>query len=73
MTEEERLKAMRDYTEAQWKSKQEEMAHDTRVNFQGGKSNKKANVPEGEPPHGYICYRCGKKGKSTSHVERVHC
>ena len=20
------------------------------------------NVPEGEPPHGYICYRCGKKG-----------
>ena len=26
------------------------------------KSGKRANVPEGEPPHGYVCYRCGKKG-----------
>jgi hypothetical protein len=25
-------------------------------------------VPEGEPPHGYICYRCGKKGK---HLFRI--
>lgn len=62
MTEEEKLKAMRDYTDAQWQQKQEEMAHDTRVSFTGGKPTKRANVPEGEPPHGYICYRCGKKG-----------
>ena len=29
-----------------------------------GKPNqgKPTNVPEGEPPHGYVCYRCGNKG-----------
>lgn len=64
MTEEERFKAMLQLTDAQWQQKQEEMSHETRVPMQGGKSfPKKANVPEGEPPHGYICYRCGKKGR----------
>jgi len=68
-TEEERLKAMFQLTGAQWQQKQEEMSHETRVPMQGGKPfQKKANVPEGEPPHGYICYRCGKKGKAT----RIH-
>lgn len=64
MTEEEKLKAMLQLTGAQWQQKQEEMSHETRVHLQGAKPfNKKVNVPEGEPPHGYICYRCGKKGE----------
>lgn len=62
-TEEERVKAMFSLNTAQWQQKQEEMANETRVPIQGQKPfNKKQNVPEGEPPHGYICYRCGKKG-----------
>lgn len=28
----------------------------------GGNSKKPANVPDHEPPNGYICYRCGNKG-----------
>jgi protein MPE1 len=66
MTEKERLEAMFKFTDAQWQQKQEEMAHETKVHFQGTKPRQKANVPEGEPPHGYICYRCGKKGTSKS-------
>ncbi|KAK7887419.1 Protein mpe1 [Exophiala xenobiotica] len=62
MTEEERLKAMLQFTDAQWQQKQEEMSHEARVPMTGKPFNKKANIPEGEPPHGYICYRCGKKG-----------
>ena len=62
MTEQERLDAMFKFTDAQWQQKQEEMSHAERVPMQGGKPMKRANVPEGEPPHGYICYRCGKKG-----------
>ncbi|OAP54797.1 hypothetical protein AYL99_11245 [Fonsecaea erecta] len=62
MTEQEKLQAMLQFTDAQWQQKQEEMSHETRVPMQGKPFAKKANVPEGEPPHGYICYRCGKKG-----------
>ncbi|KIW74115.1 hypothetical protein Z517_12525 [Fonsecaea pedrosoi CBS 271.37] len=62
MTEQEKLQAMLQFTDAQWQQKQEEMSHETRVPMQGKPFNKKANIPEGEPPHGYICYRCGKKG-----------
>jgi protein MPE1 len=69
MTEQERLDAMFKLTDAQWQEKQEEMSHAQRVQFQGGKPTKRANIPEGEPPHGYICYRCGKKGK----LLRAHC
>lgn len=62
-TEEERVKALFSLTTAQWQQKQEEMANETRVHIPGSKPfNKKQNVPDGEPPHGYICYRCGKKG-----------
>jgi len=69
MTEQERLQAMLKFTDAQWKQKQEEMSHEARVPIQGSKPFiKRANIPEGEPPHGYICYRCGKKGKRTHGV-----
>ena len=60
-TEEERLKAMFSLGQAQWQQKQEEMSHDTRVPISGMR-NPKRNVPEGDPPQGYVCYRCGKKG-----------
>ncbi|RMZ81657.1 hypothetical protein DV737_g2408, partial [Chaetothyriales sp. CBS 132003] len=62
MTEQERLQAMFKLQDAQWQQTQENMSHETRVPLQGGKPMKRGNVPEGEPPHGYICYRCGKKG-----------
>ena len=70
-TEEEKLKAMLQFTDAQWQQKQEEMSHETRVHIQGKSFNKKANVPEGEPPHGYICYRCGKKGTQSRPIPMV--
>ncbi len=73
MTEEEKLKAMLQFTDAQWQQKQEEMSHETRVHIQGRSLNKKANVPEGEPPHGYICYRCGKKGTLLFILFRIRC
>jgi protein MPE1 len=73
MTEQERLDAMFKLTDAQWQEKQEEMSHAQRVQFQGGKPMKRANIPEGEPPHGYICYRCGKKGKFLhTHCINIH-
>lgn len=73
MTEEEKLKAMLQLTGAQWQQKQEEMSHETRVHLQGAKPfNKKINVPEGEPPHGYICYRCGKKGECCRQTAHQH-
>ena len=63
-TEEERMAAIMQMGEQQWQQKQQEMANETRVPIMGGKGfqKKPANVPEGDPPHGYICYRCGKKG-----------
>ena len=69
MTEQQKLEAMFKFTEGDWARKQEEMSHETRVPMQGPRPNKKANVPEGEPPHGYICYRCGKKGTFTTNIQ----
>ena len=67
LSEEEKLKVMMKMTDAQWRQTQEEMSHDARINVPGQKGvAKKANIPEGEPPHGYVCFRCGEKGKSPS-------
>lgn len=64
MSEEDRIKAMLKMTDAQWQAQQEDMSHDTRIGIAGqGKFTKNIKVPEGEPPHGYVCYRCKKKGK----------
>ncbi|KAI1332682.1 DWNN domain-containing protein [Xylariaceae sp. FL0255] len=60
LTEEERLKAMFQAETSNWTAQQEEMSHKTAVYKPGGK--KPANVPDHEPPNGYICYRCGQKG-----------
>ncbi|KAL9106509.1 MAG: hypothetical protein Q9227_008488 [Pyrenula ochraceoflavens] len=59
-TEEERMAAFLNLKDEQWKEKQQEMANQKPVYY--NKGGKRANVPEGEPPHGYVCYRCGKKG-----------
>ena len=66
-TEEERAAAVLRLGEEQWKQDQQEMANAQRVPMSFNKNTqKKANIPEGEPPHGYICYRCGKKGTISS-------
>ncbi|KAI0134544.1 MPE1 protein [Xylariales sp. AK1849] len=60
LTEEEKLAAMFQVQSDQWTAQQEEMANQTPVYKPGAK--KPANVPDHEPPNGYICYRCGQKG-----------
>ncbi|KAI0383188.1 DWNN-domain-containing protein [Hypomontagnella monticulosa] len=60
MTEEEKMKAMFQAQSDQWTVQQEEMSHQTAVYKPGAK--KPANVPDHDPPNGYICYRCGQKG-----------
>lgn len=59
-TEEEKMMAMFAAQGEQWKTQQEEMSHQTPVFRPGAK--KAANVPDHEPPNGYVCHRCGEKG-----------
>lgn len=42
-----------------------DLISEQRVPFGASKGfpKKNINVPEGEPPRGYVCYRCGKKGE----------
>ncbi|OTB09007.1 hypothetical protein M426DRAFT_50994 [Hypoxylon sp. CI-4A] len=60
LTEEEKMMAMFQAQSDQWSAQQEEMSHQTAVYKPGAK--KPANVPDHDPPNGYICYRCGQKG-----------
>jgi protein MPE1 len=60
LTEEEKMMAMFQAESDQWTAQQEEMSQKTAVYKPGAK--KPANVPDHEPPNGYICYRCGQKG-----------
>ncbi|GAW12953.1 hypothetical protein ANO14919_023260 [Xylariales sp. No.14919] len=60
LTEEEKMLAMFQAESDQWTAQQEEMSQKTAVYKPGTK--KPANVPDHEPPNGYICYRCGQKG-----------
>ncbi|KFY03775.1 hypothetical protein O988_01228 [Pseudogymnoascus sp. VKM F-3808] len=64
MTEEERMAAMFQAQNEQWSAQQDEMANQTPIARSG--PNKKGgpppNVPDHEPPTGYVCYRCGEKG-----------
>lgn len=63
MTEEQRMAAMFQAQSEQWSAQQEEMAHQTPVfRPSGNKKGPPTNVPDHEPPAGYICYRCGEKG-----------
>ncbi|EFX03721.1 retinoblastoma-binding protein [Grosmannia clavigera kw1407] len=60
MTEDEKLAAMFAAQSEQWNAQQEEMSHQTPI-FKPG-TRRPANVPDHDPPQGYICYRCGEKG-----------
>jgi protein MPE1 len=60
ITEEERMAAMFAAQSEQWSAQQEELSHQTPVFKPGAK--RPANVPDHDPPNGYICYRCGNKG-----------
>ncbi|EQL00528.1 hypothetical protein G6O67_003689 [Ophiocordyceps sinensis] len=60
MTEEEKMAAMFAAQSEHWSAQQEEMSHQAPV-FKPG-SKRPANVPDHDPPNGYICYRCGNKG-----------
>ncbi|KAG5975384.1 hypothetical protein E4U55_007728 [Claviceps digitariae] len=60
MTEEEKMAAMFAAQTEQWSAQQEELSHQAPV-FKAG-AKRPANVPDHDPPTGYICYRCGNKG-----------
>lgn len=77
MTEEEKMAAMFAAQSEQWNAQQEEMSqyvhatayHTTFANknsqtpvFKPGTKRPPTNVPDRDPPNGYICYRCGQKG-----------
>ncbi|KAI1200335.1 DWNN domain-containing protein [Nemania serpens] len=62
LTEEEKVMAMFQAETDQWTAQQEEMSHKTAVYTTKPGGKKPANVPDHEPPNGYICYRCGQKG-----------
>ncbi|RDA87174.1 hypothetical protein CP532_4281 [Ophiocordyceps camponoti-leonardi (nom. inval.)] len=59
-TEEEKMAAMFAAQSEQWSAQQEELSHQAPVYKAGSK--RPANVPDHDPPNGYICYRCGNKG-----------
>ncbi|PHH76691.1 hypothetical protein CDD80_1329 [Ophiocordyceps camponoti-rufipedis] len=59
-TEEEKMAAMFAAQSEQWSAQQEELSHQAPVYKAGAK--RPANVPDHDPPNGYICYRCGNKG-----------
>ncbi|KAK4240478.1 protein MPE1 [Achaetomium macrosporum] len=60
MTEEEKMAAVFQAQTENFTSREEEMATQQYVAKAGPK--KPANVPDHDPPQGYICYRCGEKG-----------
>lgn len=60
MTEEEKMAAVFQAQTEHFTSREEEMS--TQQYVAKGGPKKPANVPDHEPPQGYICYRCGEKG-----------
>ncbi|KAF2455223.1 DWNN domain-containing protein [Lineolata rhizophorae] len=60
-TEEEKIAAMFKAGEENWQQQQEKMAAQKPV-FRGGYQKRPANVPDHDPPPGYICFRCHQKG-----------
>ncbi|KAK3491564.1 DWNN domain-containing protein [Neurospora crassa] len=60
MTEEEKMAAVFQAQTENFTAREEEMATQQYVAKSGPK--KPANVPDHDPPQGYICYRCGEKG-----------
>ncbi|WEW55592.1 Protein mpe1 [Emydomyces testavorans] len=60
-SEDEKIKAVFNLQESQWREQQEDMATATPVPFGRGRGVL-ANVPDHPPPPGYLCYRCREKG-----------
>ncbi|KAK0627145.1 DWNN domain-containing protein [Immersiella caudata] len=60
MTEEEKMAAVFQAQAENFTAREEEMA--TQQYVAKGGPKKPANVPDHDPPQGYICYRCGEKG-----------
>ncbi|KAK0652283.1 DWNN domain-containing protein [Cercophora newfieldiana] len=60
MTEEEKMAAVFQAQTENFTAREEEMA--TQQYVAKGGPKKPTNVPDHEPPQGYICYRCGEKG-----------
>ncbi|KAL1837114.1 hypothetical protein VTJ49DRAFT_4277 [Mycothermus thermophilus] len=60
MTEEEKMAAVFQAQTENFTSREEEMA--TQQYVAKGGPKKPVNVPDHDPPQGYICYRCGEKG-----------
>jgi len=60
MTEEEKMAAVFQAQTENFTSREEEMA--TQQYVAKGGPKKPQNVPDHDPPQGYICYRCGEKG-----------
>ncbi|KAK3308103.1 DWNN domain-containing protein [Chaetomium strumarium] len=60
MTEEEKMAAVFQAQTENFTSREEEMA--TQQYVAKGGPKKPTNVPDHDPPQGYICYRCGEKG-----------
>lgn len=59
-TEEEKIAAMFQNSANQWEQQKQQMA--TQKAVRPGFKPKPSNVPEHEPPVGYVCYRCHQKG-----------
>ena len=69
-TEEERMKAIMGLEAQNWEQEKQQMATQQKVFYGKPNTLKPNNVPEGEPPHGYVCYRCGQKGMLSSSFTR---
>ncbi|KAL1953575.1 hypothetical protein VTO42DRAFT_2578 [Malbranchea cinnamomea] len=60
-SEDEKIKALFNLQESQWKEQQQEMSSAVPVPSSRGRG-KPINVPDHPPPPGYLCYRCREKG-----------
>ncbi|KAF2102021.1 DWNN-domain-containing protein [Rhizodiscina lignyota] len=61
MTEEDKIAAMFKADATQWEQQKQHMANAKPV-YHGKFKGRQANVPDHDPPPGYICYRCHEKG-----------
>ncbi|KMU82099.1 zinc knuckle domain containing protein [Coccidioides immitis RMSCC 3703] len=61
-SEDEKIKAVLNLQESQWREQQEDMATATPVPSNRNRGTF-ATAPEHPPPPGYLCYRCRQKGK----------
>ncbi|SPN97315.1 related to MPE1 Role in mRNA 3` end formation [Cephalotrichum gorgonifer] len=62
-TEQEKMQAMFQVLSGAWSAEKEDLSHEKPVFYnKPGGAHRPANVPDHDPPNGYICYRCGEKG-----------